>query len=85
MSMKLSKKFWAWIGQVAAAIFLLLRMDLLCNIFGQIPNVDLSQFNFEIGVVRLGAFLWLTWLVWRVIKGFTGEMDFLCDSNDRRR
>jgi hypothetical protein len=82
--MKLTKKFWTWISQVAAAIFLLWRMDLLCTIFGQIPNVDLSQLNFEIGVVKLGAVLWLSWLIWRAYQGFFRTMDFLIDENDHR-
>jgi hypothetical protein len=84
--MKLTKKFWTWTGKVLAAYVLLVRMDLLCALLNLIPNVDLSQFNFEIGVVRLGAFLWLVWLGWCFCKGFfLDEREFLFDSNDRRR
>lgn len=86
--MKVTNKFWAWVGQFIAANIFLWRIDLLCAVFGVIPNfanIDLSQFNFEIGVARFGAFVWLCWLAWRFIKGFSGEMEFLSDAHDRRR
>jgi hypothetical protein len=80
--MKLTGKFWKWVSQVAAALFLLWRMDLLCEIFAQIPNIDLSQFNFEIGAVKLSAFLWLLWLGWSAFQGFYRKGDFLFDENN---
>ena len=82
--MKLTKKFWTWISQVAAAFFLVLRVNLLAEIIGQIPNIDLSQLRFEFGAIRFAAILWLAWLAWRGVKGFTGEMLFLFDDRDHR-
>jgi len=82
--MKLTNKFWIWLGQVFAANVLLWRIDLLRQIFGLIPNVDLSQFYFESGVVKLGAFFWILWLGWRGYEGFCRKMDFVIDENNRR-
>jgi hypothetical protein len=82
--MKLTRKFWGWIGQVGAAIVLIWRMDLLGELFELIPNVNLSQVYLEIGVVKFAAIVWGAWLVWRGIKGLTGEMEFLIDPNDHR-
>jgi hypothetical protein len=82
--MKLTNKFWTWVGQVVAANILLWRMDLLCHIFGLIPNVDLSLCYFEIAVMKLGAFLWLLCLGWRAFQGFYRKGDFLFDENNHR-
>ena len=77
--MKLTKHFWAWVGQMIAANLLLWRLDLIASIFNLIPNVDLSQFNLEMGVARIAAFVWILWLVWRGIDGFYRTQDFILD------
>jgi type VI protein secretion system component VasK len=80
--MKLTKRFWAWISQVFTVTVLIWRLDLLREVLGQIPYADSSQINLEIGVVKLGAILWLAWLIWRAIQGFYLKMDFVLETNN---
>ena len=82
--MKLTKKFWMWVSQVATLIILLLRADLIIGLFKIIPNFDLSHFYPEIALLTAIVILWLLWLVWRGYVGFYQKMDFLIDENDRR-
>jgi|GEM_PF-5401052 hypothetical protein len=82
--MKLTKKFWIWVSQVAALVILLLRVDLIIGLFKIVPNFDLSQFYPEIALLTAIVILWLLWLVWRGYVGFYQKMDFLIDENDRR-
>lgn len=79
MGMKLAKHFWAWVGRMIAANLLLWRLDLLSSIFNLIPNVGLNQFNLEMGIARIGAFVWILWLVWRGIDVFYRREDFILD------
>lgn len=82
--MKLTKKFWIWVSQVFALIVLLIRADLVLQLFKLVPNADVSQAYPEIAGFAVFIGLWVVWLVWCAIKGFSGEMAFLLDPNDRR-
>ena len=82
--MKLTKKFWIWVSQVAALVILILRVDLIIGLFKIVPNFDLSQLYLEIALLTAIVILWILWLVWRCYVGFYQKMDFLIDENDHR-
>lgn len=82
--MKLTKKFWAWVSQFFALSLLILRADLVLQLFKLIPGADLSQsYPIIIGFVLFAA-IWFLWLINCAWDGFYVTKDFLFDVDHHR-
>lgn len=82
--MKLTKKFWAWLGQVLALGIFLLRIDLVVGFIKILPITDLSGLFPMVLILASVVTVWAAWLVWRAYTGFCRKMDFLIDENTYR-
>lgn len=81
--MKLTKKFWKWIGQIVGLIILVLRMDLVSALLKLIPFADVRQFYSVFALFILVIALWSVWLIWRGYEGFYRRMNFLIEDTGR--